>query len=438
MKKVRILLISAIFTLLAVSGYAQNSLAGASKECLLNLQFYEEWLKQDNLVEATPVWREAFRLCPPGIRQKLYQDGQRVFNYLIEKNKDNPELKEKLIDSLFMMFDLRIKYFPNYAARAAEYKVYEVDKYKSNDDALVLSVIYDAINLGGASTEPGLLVMAMQRVSKMFSESKVVADKVMETYAMLEDIVDAQIAANNSTAERAKKDIDNLFATSGVASCENIVTLFTPRFEADPDDKALVSTIVKLLSDANCTNEVLFLKAVNALHKLEPSYTSAYYLYRLYAANNDHENAIKMLIEAIDSEGSTDVADANYLIELADYYMRKMENLTKAAEAARQALQKSPTVAGRANLILGLIWGSLKCTGNEIEIRAKYWVAVDYLIKARNAEPSLADEANRYISSYSQYFPPQEEAFMFDVIDGASYTVNCAGMTATTIVRTRK
>ncbi|MDP3453480.1 MAG: tetratricopeptide repeat protein, partial [Bacteroidales bacterium] len=71
-------------------------------------------------------------------------------------------------------------------------------------------------------------------------------------------------------------------------------------------------------------------------------------------------------------------------------------------------------------------------------IRAKYWVAVDYLIRARNADSSIAEEANRYISSYSQYFPAQEDAFMYDIIDGASYTVSCSGLRETTTVRTRK
>ncbi|HCV15431.1 MAG TPA: hypothetical protein DF637_03725, partial [Rikenellaceae bacterium] len=110
----------------------------------------------------------------------------------------------------------------------------------------------------------------------------------------------------------------------------------------------------------------------------------------------------------------------------------------KAAEYAKMAIQKNSAVAGRANLILGLVWGSLRCQGNEVEARAKYWVAVDYLVRARNADPTIAEEASRYISAYSQYFPAQEEAFMYDILDGTSYTVSCGGMRETTTVRTRK
>ena len=57
--------------------------------------------------------------------------------------------------------------------------------------------------------------------------------------------------------------------------------------------------------------------------------------------------------------------------------------------------------------------------------------------KAKAADPSLTDEANRYISQYSVYFPAGEDAFMYDVVKGQSYTVVCGGLRATTTVRLR-
>ncbi len=439
MKKVRILLISTILSLVAVSGYAQGALAGASDECKMSLSFYNDWMKQNNYAEAAPLWREAFRLCPPGVRQGLYQDGQRLFRYFIEKNKDNPELKNALLDSLLMMYDLRIQYFPSHAASAAEFKVQDMTIYMSDKEKELYEAASRAIEIAGDKSEPWLLVLSMQKMCEMYSKEMVSAEQVLDTYTRLTEIIDNQITAKRPKAEPAKKDIDNLFATSGIASCSNIVELFTPRFKANPTDKALVSTIVSLLSQAECFTEDLFLETVEALYNMEPTnYVYIRNLYRLYDTKGDNVNAIKMLQAAIDSPESNDEEDANMLVTLSNYYFTKMENLGKAAETAKLAIQKSPTVAGRANLILGLVWGSLRCTGNDIEIRAKYWVAVDYLIRARNADPSISEEANRHISTYSQYFPAQEDAFMYDIIDGASYTVSCGGMRETTTVRTRK
>ena len=57
--------------------------------------------------------------------------------------------------------------------------------------------------------------------------------------------------------------------------------------------------------------------------------------------------------------------------------------------------------------------------------------------KAKAADESLTEEANRYIGQYSVYFPETAEAFMYDLTRGQSYTVVCGGMRATTTVRTR-
>jgi len=422
---------------MAIPAFSQG-LANASVECQRSVAFYTDYIKVDNFRDAAPIWREALRECPPGVRQSIYVDGIRIFKYLIEQNKDNAQLKNSLIDSMLTMYDLRVEHFPKYAASASMFKVYDMLEYMGNEDQKILESIEKAMEISGDKTDPSLFVIAMQKMTSLYAKGSVTDKQVFDLYSRFSTIVDHQIASNNPDASKVKNDLDNLFVASGVANCENIVELFTPRFDANPDDKDLASTIVSLLSSAGCTTEPLFLRTVETLYNSDPTnYLYIRNLYLLYSAKGDQDNAIKMLEEAIASEQSNDTEDANMLITLANYHLQ-LENLSKAAETARLAMEKDATVSGRANLILGLVWASVRCTGNEIETRAKYWVAVDYLIRARNADPSLAQEANNYINSYSQYFPAQEEAFMFDIIDGASYTVNCGGMRATTTVRTRK
>ena len=87
---------------------------------------------------------------------------------------------------------------------------------------------------------------------------------------------------------------------------------------------------------------------------------------------------------------------------------------------------------------MGTIWGSMPCSGNDIEQRSKYWVAVDFMNKAKAADETLAESANDLIRQYSAYYPQTAEAFMYDVTDGQSYTVSCGGLRATTTVRTQK
>jgi hypothetical protein len=90
---------------------------------------------------------------------------------------------------------------------------------------------------------------------------------------------------------------------------------------------------------------------------------------------------------------------------------------------------------------MGHIWTMAKVRDGDmpdIDARANFWVAVDYFVRAKQADPTLAEEADRLIATYRQYFPTAEEAFMHDLSDGASYTVRANGLSATTTVRTNK
>ena len=129
--------------------------------------------------------------------------------------------------------------------------------------------------------------------------------------------------------------------------------------------------------------------------------------------------------------------DKTEVIVDAKTSMEALSDWFEAPDAARKAADLGYGYTGKAYFLMGTIWGSTSCGGNEITSRAHYWVAVDYLQKAKAADPSLSDDANRLIGSYSVYYPATADAFMYDLSNGQSYTVNCAGMSATTTVRTR-
>lgn len=437
MKKLSVLLLFVIFAFTS-NAIAQGKFGKDSVECVRSLSFYNDYMKQGNLNEAAPLWRDAMKYCPPGLRQTIYVDGQKIYRFLIEKYQSNSELKNKLVDSLLMMYDLRTQYFPKYAQSAQTNKVIDIVNFKGSDNKLVFDALMENINTFSGNAEPSLMVLAMQRASTLFNDKVIDAERVLALYSKLSPLIEAQVQANHPDAIQAKKDIDNLFAVSGVASCENITTLFTPKFNADPNNKELVSGIVKLLNQGGCFQEPLFLKAVESMHRMEPSYYTAYYLYKLYSIKESHSQAVKSLQEAIDDPASAAKEDAQMLYELGSYYLAKMENLSMAANAARQIVENDPSMAGKAYMLMGSVWASSRCAGNEIESRAKWWVAVDYYTRAKNADPSLAEDADRLISTYRQYFPLQEEAFMYDIVDGNSFTATCSGMRENTVVRTRK
>ena len=57
--------------------------------------------------------------------------------------------------------------------------------------------------------------------------------------------------------------------------------------------------------------------------------------------------------------------------------------------------------------------------------KAIYWLAVDYLNKAKSIDPSVADKANSKIASYKKYFPTKEDCFFKGIKEGQTVEVGC-------------
>ncbi len=439
MKKMRFLITVIVFSLVASSSFGQGKFGKDSANCVNYLNFYRDNFKQGNLKEAAPLWQKAIKSCPPTASQQMLIDGQKILRFLMDKYPANSPERAKYVDSILLIHDLRAQYYPKYAYKAKENKAFDMLTLLKGEDKKVLDVLLDVAEMGGDNTNISILVSIMDKAKNLYQAKQMSADEVLSIYAKYAQSVEAILAGDPSDNNKAAQlAFENFFITSGVATCDNLVAVFTPRYEANKEDKDVVKTIVKVLSDAECLQTDLFLKSVVSLHTLEPSYNSAYFLYKLYASKDDNEKAIKFLHEAIDSPESDNIKDSEMLLELATYTFKNQGSSAKAYAWAKEAAEKNSALSAKANFLIATIWANQRCGGNEIESRAKYWVAVDYLVKAKAQDPTMAQEADKLISGYRQYFPKVEEAFMYDIIEGSSYTVSCGGMSATTTVRTIK
>jgi tetratricopeptide (TPR) repeat protein len=442
MKKVVLLFAVAVMALMSGSKVsAQGKYGPDSTECIKYLSYYTEYYKQKNYESALPNWRKAYHYCPPSARYSMLSDGSTLIRNLIQKNKNNPVYKAQLVDSLMTLYDQRVQYFPKYAISSLNNKALDMSNYMKDEPMKLLEGLTEIIEQTKEQTRTNVFVFQLNTAIDLYKIGMVDPETVIDIYDKGVMYL-GQVKPKNDVEQRsiAKtiEDFETLFISSQVASCENLITLFTPRLEADPQNLDLAKNVVKIMSiTEGCTDNDVYLNAVNTMYALEPSANSAYYLYRLYSGRNDYDNAVKYLEEAINSEETDAVADGGYYYELAVYAL-KCRKTAKAYASAQKAMELNPELAGKSYMIMGTIWGSTVCDGNEIERRAPYWVAVDYMVKAKNADAALAEDANNYIKQYSAYFPQTAEAFMYDIIDGQSYTVSCGGMRATTTVRTQK
>ena len=431
MKKITLVILTFSTMFLGTNGFAQGKYGADSAKCVTNLSFYKEYFKQKNYDEALPSWRQAYHFCPPTANQTMH---------LISKNARNAAYRKALVDSLMTLHETRAHNYPNNALTTYNNMGQDLHNYVKDNNRRLYDGFEVIINRVQEKVRPTTLLYDLQAAIDLFQAGELDAESVINVYQRNNDLLEKMAPANDTEKEQVasvKNDMGSVFAGSKVASCDNLIELYTPRLAADPDNLQLAQAIVKTMSmTENCDNNDLFLAAVTTMNKLDPSASSSYYLSRLHGARGNYAEAVSYLESAIAGLEAGDSKIPDWTYELATLCFKNGDS-AHAFEYANKVAAESETLAGKAYFLIGNIWGSTRCGGDEIARRAPYWVACDYMNKAKAADPSLTDEANRYIGQYSVYFPETAEAFMYDITKGQSYTVVCGGMRATTTVRTR-
>ena len=413
-----------------------------SAECLKYLSFYQDHFKVKNYRDALPNWRKAFKFCPPTANQTMLINGTVLMRQEINKNKKNAALREAQVDTLMMLHDLRMSSFPKMKNKALENKTLDMIQFRNADKKALYEICKESIQTNGTATKASIYVNYMNCSVENYHAGALEVDQVIADYEMCMKNLDAMLQKNpdDNNASTIRSAVENLFVSSKVASCENLIAIYQPKVKADPDNIDLLTKVAGMMRNTNdCTDNELYINAVTKLYKSNPTYSTAYGLYRMFSSKGDVASANKYLDEAIAFPESDDEMDAQYYYESA-VFNHKNGNKAKSYASALKCLtlDHDGDVTAKAYMLCGTIWGSVSCKGgNEIESRAPFWVAVDYMQKAKAADASLASEADKLIAQYRQYFPEKSEAFMYNLTDGDSYTVTCGGMSATTKVRTQ-
>lgn len=437
MKRFKILLAS-VFALTLLPNVAP---AQDVDECMLSMSIYQEYYKQgskESKMAALPSWRKAYSICAPGTRQNLYIHGTDLYRMLIRQNANNPDYRSALIDTLITLHELRAEYYPKYADKAYANLCMDVNNYLKDDPKKSYDILTDVITKQGYKAGPSAFVAQMNAAVSLYKDGKLDAETIINIYDVASSsFSEIQKTDTTKITRDLRATVENAFINSKVASCENLQQLFAGRFEENKNDVETVTKIVRLMASAeDCTDNDLFLKAATQMHALNPSANSAYYLFRLNASENNSQEALKYLNEALASTELDDITRAQYTYELAVYSF-KNGKYVNSVEAANKAISLDSSLAAKAYMIIAQCWMGTSCGGDEIEVRAKFWVAADYFAKAKNADPSLAEDANRQIGVCASYYPQTAEAFMHELQNGQSYTAVCGGLRAATTVRTR-
>jgi len=435
--------LAALLTVVSISVIGQNTedpKYGADpesrKECLSQTSMYQEYYKQNNFKDAYTPWQKVLTLCPKS-SENIYIRGTRLIKFKIENTVDQNK-KMALVDSLMHLYNLRIESFNKkgivLGSKAQDLYTLAPERYEE-----AYKITEEAVNITQNKTEISVLFTYMTLTRVMYENKKVEADKVIELYSTISDFADAQILKNPSDdkVKQAKDGIDAIFAQMGVAKCENLVAIFTPKFNANPNDLAQNKKIRALMgSTKDCSKEDLFLKASVEIYKSEPSASLAYDIAHLYIDTKQPREAEKYYNEAINLESDV-TKRATYFYELASLTFTELKNSSQAKALVNKALDENPNL-GRAYKLLGDMYASERnCGADDFEKKTVFWAAVDKYAKAKQVDPELEEGMNSLISTYSQYFPTKEDIFFHDLKVGDTYSIGC-WINERTVVRERK
>ena len=309
MKKNVLLFFSVVFMLAGASiASAQGKYGADSAECIKYLSYYNEYYKQKNYDDALPNWRKAYSLCPPTANQTMLINGTALYRRLINANRNNPVYLEGLIDTLMTLHDIRAQYYPKYAVTARNNKGLDMINYVKDDPQKLYDEFKKIIAENKSAVKPQILLFELNTSCQLYQNGTLMAEDVMQDYNDVMQLLDQM--KQTPEIEKIRTDCETLFIASNVANCENLIELFTPRFEAAPDDLQLATNIVKMLSTTEgCTDNDLFKNAANTMHRLSPTYTSAHFLYQLYSAEGDVKTALQFIDEAIGYTGLASYRD---------------------------------------------------------------------------------------------------------------------------------
>ena len=424
-KMMKINFVLVVIVLMGLSANAQSKYGTDSVACIENLSLFREYYKQKNYVDALKPWRWTFNNCPKS-SGNIYKNGPKIYKERIKVDKEN---KAAYIDTIMMIFDQRIQYFgkEGYVLGLKGYELVIADKKRS---AEALSILDKSITLDGNHADFRAVYGYMKAIVNLEKNGEKTKQDVLEAYARISEVIDYNIVNESKVTKyfiQYAEKIENLFTP--YANCEDLVTLFSAKFDPATEDVSFLKRVTKVLEKKECTNEQLFFDASSRLYELDPSASSADKMAKMSIAKGKYSDAIEFAAKAIEME-EVENQKAIYYLGLADAY-RNAGSFLLARNAVYSALELR-SGWGEAYLNLGNIYisGAKNC-GGDFEKSTVYWVAVDAFSRALSDEDTKA-RASKSINTYSKYFPTKETCFFNGVEAGKSHTIGCWINKATT------
>ena len=399
------------------------------KDNILASTFLKEELANRNFNQAAKYLQQLLQQCPAA-SENTFVRGVTLYKNKINRARTLEE-KNVYVDSLLLLYDLRLEHFASHPKRGKDYilerKAREHLTYRESDREGIRKDFEIAIAAqveSNGTADPSLVAIYFKNLCDDYSHDVVDAMTVVTAYE-----ANAKYFENIDESQAdAKNQFETSFSLSGAASCENLQKIFEPKLAATPNDEALLAKVFQLLAKANCSSD-FFLSVSESYYAIKPQSSIAMMLAQIFQNKNDFTKAKRYLREALANETVAD--EREKLLTRIGILEMTGNNYTEAIKLFNESLNVDATDDdGLALYFLAQCYvsGNGNCP-SELAKLSVYWVGYDYIQKAipllEVTDASLAEKAKQLARSYRSVFPTAEECFFAELKEGAAYTVPC-------------
>ncbi len=162
------------------------------------------------------------------------------------------------------------------------------------------------------------------------------------------------------------------------------------------------------------------------LYELNPNYENTNRLVDMYLDDGKYQVAAEYLKEMFRLAENEDVRK-EVALQMAVAY-QQLQQLREARDFVREALQIDQNFGSAYMRMASIYAGTVsQCTGGEAlerDDRTVYWLVIDYLERAKNADPSLARGVEQQLNLYRNAMPTVNDKFFRNWEVGDSFWIN--------------
>ena len=200
-----------------------------------------------------------------------------------------------------------------------------------------------------------------------------------------------------------------------------VVTGTAPKVEANKNNLDYLKQVISVMGMLGCTEEEAYFAASEFAHAIEPTAETAIGCGYMYYKKGDMDKCMEYFDQALSLESDTE-KKAETAYKTAVILMAKNQ-LSRAKKYAQQSISLNSNY-GKPYLLIAQMYASSPRWSDENALNmCTYFACIDKCQRAKSVDPSVTEEANKLIGTYSRYTPKDEDLFFLGLKKGDSVTI---------------